>query len=266
MEACEWGYSDIVKLLVEAKADTNKIDNGGETALIKLLRKKNWRFFEQGESNLSIAALLINAGANVNQADKTYNTPLAIAAFNGYNDTVRLLIAAGADTALKNKEGNTALHRAIDQKQKQEKIVKNYRYIDDLLKEKISTESANMDMHSAQLSEKLCVKAEKKEYRDDQWEMIEAIQLNSIDKVKSLIQQSGFDINGNLGLYNTPLSMAITKGHADIVKLLLNSNAAVHIKDRFGGTPLDTADWWHNYHQNILEEYNDIIMVLERAV
>ena len=39
----------------------------------------------------------------------------------------------------------------------------------------------------------------------------------------------------------SPLHLAASTGHADVVKLLLELGADIGIKDRFGGRPLDDA-------------------------
>lgn len=46
-------------------------------------------------------------------------TPLISAAFAGQTPIVRLLLEAGADRTLKDSEGKTALHRAIERNNKE---------------------------------------------------------------------------------------------------------------------------------------------------
>jgi hypothetical protein len=62
--------------------------------------------------NAAIAAL-IDAGADVNRPDGKSLTPLMMAAGYGYDDTVQLLLARGADPRVLDLDGGTALDFAI---------------------------------------------------------------------------------------------------------------------------------------------------------
>ena len=56
---------------------------------------------------------MLAAGANVNVKDEHGNTPLLEAARNGHDDVVRALLAAGADTKVRNLDSKTALMLAL---------------------------------------------------------------------------------------------------------------------------------------------------------
>jgi ankyrin repeat protein len=56
---------------------------------------------------------MIAAGANVNVKDEHGNTPLLEAARNGHDDVVRALLVAGANMKAKNDDGKTALMLAL---------------------------------------------------------------------------------------------------------------------------------------------------------
>lgn len=56
---------------------------------------------------------MIAAGANVNVKDEHGNTPLLEAARNGHDDVVRALLAAGADMKVRNDDNKTALMLAL---------------------------------------------------------------------------------------------------------------------------------------------------------
>ncbi|XP_072559799.1 fibronectin type 3 and ankyrin repeat domains protein 1 isoform X1 [Paramormyrops kingsleyae] len=66
--------------------------------------------------NVAVAALLINAGASVNAADRKGKTPLMVAVLNDHQDLVSLLLRNGADLSVKNEFGSSAaeMARAFD--------------------------------------------------------------------------------------------------------------------------------------------------------
>ncbi len=103
--AAEKGYMNVAQTLINAKANLNGQNYRGDTALIAALYNYN--------GTIAIGKMLIAAGANPNLSEYIYdNTPLMMAAMEGHVDVVRDLIAAGADTTLKNKDGKAALDYA----------------------------------------------------------------------------------------------------------------------------------------------------------
>lgn len=81
------------------ETDINRQDSKKRTALIVASI--------QGE--IEIAAMLLEAGARTDIADRSGNTPLNWAASRGESDIVRLLLEAGADFDDQNGQGQTPL-------------------------------------------------------------------------------------------------------------------------------------------------------------
>lgn len=94
------GHLGVVKRLVEAGAQADDFRDGqGKTALMSVSYL----------GHLKIAAVLLDAGADVNASDTNGHTPLSNAAFQGQSEIVRLLIKRGARIDDKDNEGKDAL-------------------------------------------------------------------------------------------------------------------------------------------------------------
>lgn len=100
MYASQYGYTKLVKSLIVAGADVNKIHNTvGSTALIIA-------------ANSKILDALLEAGATIESKDTLGMTALHWAAFRGQADAVKVLIKAGADIDSKTNANHTALRWA----------------------------------------------------------------------------------------------------------------------------------------------------------
>lgn len=115
----------VVRLLIDAGADANAVDEEGENALStiydetvrELLKTKinvNARN-KDGETPLiatvapKVAELLVNGGAELDLADPKGRTALMHAAKNNYVEILRVLTRAGAKLDLQDTDGSTAL-------------------------------------------------------------------------------------------------------------------------------------------------------------
>ena len=89
--ACEDGNVDLVRVLLEHKADLNILDRSHETPLHKVVRCSSCA------SQTEIASLLCNNGADVNVVNKMDCTPMYLSVFYGCEIKTKLLINNGAD-------------------------------------------------------------------------------------------------------------------------------------------------------------------------
>jgi hypothetical protein len=89
--AAHHGHVEAVKILVGTAIDKDHVNNLGWTALLEAVI-----LGDGGPAHTEIVRLLVAAGANVNIADRDGVTPLAHAKSSGYSGMVRILSAAGA--------------------------------------------------------------------------------------------------------------------------------------------------------------------------
>ncbi|KAB1271757.1 Fibronectin type 3 and ankyrin repeat domains protein 1 [Camelus dromedarius] len=137
MLACYAGHLDVVKYLRRHGASWDTRDLGGCTALHWAVDGGHcgvieWMIQDGCEvdvvdacsrwtplmrvsavsGNQKVASLLIDAGADVNVKDKDGKTPLMVAVLNDHEELVQLLLDKGADASVKNEFGKGVLEMA----------------------------------------------------------------------------------------------------------------------------------------------------------
>ncbi len=140
--AASRGYTEIVDLLIKAKANLNIRGQYGCTALMEASAKGHKyivNFLISGEADLNlqneygytalmeaavrghkqVVELLIKAKADLNKQDRSGYTALMRASIKGDKDIVQLLVNAEADLSKQDQYGNTALTLAIQWKHKE---------------------------------------------------------------------------------------------------------------------------------------------------
>ncbi len=88
--AAHLGHAEVVKMLIAAKAPLNHVNNLGWTALMESIVLGNG-----GKNHTDTLKALVEAGADVNIADKQGTTPLQHARRRGYVEMARVLEQAG---------------------------------------------------------------------------------------------------------------------------------------------------------------------------
>ncbi|OBT59831.1 hypothetical protein VE03_10529 [Pseudogymnoascus sp. 23342-1-I1] len=104
--AVQKGYQAIVKMLLEYGANVEVVNHNGHRPL--LIASQN--------GNQALVEILLNHNADMEVANDAGRTPLMCSTISGHKDVVRLLIANGAKLNVIDKNNNTALILAIDQK------------------------------------------------------------------------------------------------------------------------------------------------------
>jgi len=114
LTAVEIGNTEIVKVLLDIGADPEAKDNNGESSLIKAVI----------DERFDVVSLLLEYGVILNRRDDRGYTALMHATAMGDVKTVKVLISAGADAALKSTAGETLLD--IAQKSENEELITMY--------------------------------------------------------------------------------------------------------------------------------------------
>ena len=139
MKAARYGYMEIAEYLLDNDIDINAKNYEGNTPLffaawegrldmIKYLISKgadinaknelDWNALMQAcvQGHFKVAKFLVDQGLSINQIGKEKGaTPLILAAWNGSYEVVKLLLYAGADKSIKDKDGKTAKDHAKEQ-------------------------------------------------------------------------------------------------------------------------------------------------------
>ena len=89
--AAHLGHVEVVRRLIRAGAPLDHVNNLGWTALIESIV-----LGDGGARHTETLRALVEAGANVNLADRSGRSPLALARSHGYKGMVELLSRAGA--------------------------------------------------------------------------------------------------------------------------------------------------------------------------
>ena len=96
------GLTSAVRVLLDAEATIDAVDEDGDTALIKAA----------AQGHVDIVRLLLDIGADIEARHYNRGTALVWAAFNGHSNVVRLLLQKGANIEAVTESGNSALHGA----------------------------------------------------------------------------------------------------------------------------------------------------------
>ena len=125
MWAAEQGHAEIVKFLLENGAEVN-----GKSSIVRPLRRNGLGFARDGQSgepmggltpllfasrqgSLDTVKVLVAAGANVSQPAADNSSPLLVAVQNGHYDIARFLLEKGANPNQANNKNWSPLYLAV---------------------------------------------------------------------------------------------------------------------------------------------------------
>ncbi|XP_061656623.1 poly [ADP-ribose] polymerase tankyrase-1 [Syngnathoides biaculeatus] len=191
-----------------------------------------------------VTELLLRKGANVNEKNKDFMTPLHVAAERAHNDIMEVLQKHGAKVNALDTLGQTALHRAALAGHLQTcRLLLGYGADASLVSLQGFT-AAQMGNEAVQqiLNENVPVRNSDVDYR-----LLEAAKAGDLDTVKSLCTAQNVNCRDLEGRHSTPLHFAAGYNRVQVVEYLLHHGADVHAKDKGGLVPLHNACSYGHY-------------------
>ena len=225
MLACEAGHEEVVQTLVSAGASVNDQDSAGQTALML------------ASGNLVVLYCLLLAKANPDLQRKDGNTALHNACYKGQSTIVRLLLSFSATFVIANIKGDTAFLASI--RGNNTEILK-------LMLNSIPHSPFIVSLgvvyacrlgHSAVFN----LFAKQLEYTPQVIDLIISCAEGDVGSAIQHIMEFNIDPNTTLISGITPLMIASSCGHVDVINSLIQAKADVNSKDEDGYTPLAYA-------------------------
>ncbi|EPQ06383.1 Tankyrase-1 [Myotis brandtii] len=191
-----------------------------------------------------VTELLLRKGANVNEKNKDFMTPLHVAAERAHNDVMEVLHKHGAKMNALDTLGQTALHRAALAGHLQTcRLLLSYGSDPSIISLQGFT-AAQMGNEAVQqiLSESTPMRTSDVDYR-----LLEASKAGDLETVKQLCSPQNVNCRDLEGRHSTPLHFAAGYNRVSVVEYLLHHGADVHAKDKGGLVPLHNACSYGHY-------------------
>ncbi|KAK6638711.1 hypothetical protein RUM43_006978 [Polyplax serrata] len=188
---------------------------------------------------------LIRKGANLNEKNKNFLTPLHLAADKSYYDVLDALLRHGAKVNALDDLGQTALHRcARDDNVQGCRILLSYNVdlsivsLQGLTASQLATENVTKILQDPASGS-----------ADMECQLLEAAKSGNLEAIQRLLTSYPQIVNCRDldGRHSTPLHFAAGYNRVSIVEYLLDHGADVHAKDKGGLVPLHNACSYGHY-------------------
>ncbi|HEX5089034.1 MAG TPA: ankyrin repeat domain-containing protein, partial [Nocardioides sp.] len=222
------GYDDLLALTLRHGADVDARDSFDGTGLIRAAERGHWR----------VVGRLVRAGVRLDHVNNLGWTALHEAVTLGdgsrrYVDTVRILVAAGVDVAIRaSRDGRTAVETAR---------ARGFGAIADLLSRAAQGERGSLDGDADAVALALRHDADI-ESRDahDRTPLLLAVTEDRVDTARLLVAL-GADPDALDDRHDTPWLVTGVTGSVPMVEVLLPAHPDLTIRNRFGGTSVIPA-------------------------
>ena len=234
--ACESAQADSVKLLLEKGADPNLYGAIGYTVLHAAVH---------GHCTNETLQEIINRKAHLDARNIHGQTALCLACSYRQQDSVRILLAAGANTNIANKFGNTSLHSAVFwncSKKIIRAIINHGANVNATNKINVTALTISCTKQNIDAMNVLLNAGAETDIADADGDtcLHSAVRVCSKEVLETIIRHN-VDVNATNKNNRTALMIACKKGKIDVINVLLNAGANPRIADKNGNTCLHDA-------------------------
>ncbi|VDI53146.1 Hypothetical predicted protein [Mytilus galloprovincialis] len=234
MMACGTGQTEILRMLLDIKADYNKCDNDGCSPVMMACRYRH----------TEIVRMLLDIGADYDKCDNSGCSPVMCACFTRQKEIVRMLLDVGADYDKCNNGGVSPFKMACNKGHTE--IVRmlldkgaNYDKCDNDGGSPVL--SACNEGHTEIVRMLLDIGADYDRFDNEDWSPVIYACIKGHTEIVSLLLDKGADYDKCNSKGFSSLMYACNKGYTEIVRMLLDKGADYNKYDNDGWSPLKHA-------------------------